>query len=408
MTRRQPALLRCLLLAAAMLRIDAVTAGVWVTDPDVGLAGEFSTNPGLLYVPHTSQTDGAILLDAPTTYHEDNESLSIQPSVRIASASGYSSLTSDYEHLNVVGEIDNELGSLTMTATIARDSSLYYNYGLNGAAGVRRDTTSADLAWNRQLTERLTFNWDINSSRVIYGQGGTFTTLSDYHYSSAAPGLSWKADERTTLKLLSSVGLYQSTDGETKSVNSDVELGVVRQLTELWTFTADAGYSRQSDSVSTYEYIPVFIGPYLIGFEREFVNFKSTESGTVFTANLTRKGELLSLTASATRSVVPTGFAFLATQTSYGLNFDFPRTERWTFDGGIQRTTTKEPQAFGSLINDSYTSEGLSASWLVTQKWTLKLQLSRVNAHYSPPSVNVASTGVSIQLTRQLDPITWQ
>lgn len=407
MTPRRWALLYSLI-TAAMFRTESAGAGVWVTEPVIGLAGEFSTNPALLYVTHTSETDGAVLIDAPTTYHADNESLSIQPSFRIANTSGYSSLTSDYAHLTTVGEIDEELGSLVLTAVLARDSSLYYNYVLNGSGGVRRDTTTADLSWTRAVTERLNFNWDINSSRVIYGQSSTFTTLTDYHYSSAAPTLSWNADERTVLKLLGAVGLYDSSDRTTKSVNANVQLGVVRQLTEVWSLSAIAGYSRESNSISTYEYFPVYIGPFLIGYRKEFVDLKSTDNGTVFTSSLTRKGELLSLTAAASRSVVPTGFAFLATQTTYSLSFDYPCTERWTFDGGVQHTISKEPQAFGAAINDSFTSESLSAAWQMTQKWTLKIQATRVDAHYSPPSVNVASSGVSIQLSRRFNPITWQ
>jgi len=407
MIRRRWALLS--MIFAAMLRTESASAGVWVTEPVIGLAAEYSTNPALLYdVPHTSEADGAVLIDAPTTYHADGESLSIQPSFRFANRSGYSALTSDYEHLTAVGELDTELGTLIATGEIARDSSLYYTYSLNGSEGVRRDTTSADAAWTHAFTERLSFNWDINSSRVVYGRSTGLATLTDYHYSNAAPTLSWSADERTVLKLLAGIGVYDSTDLETKSVNSSAQIGVVRQLTELWTLTATAGFSRESNSVSTYEYIPVYIGPFLIGFEKEFVHLTSSENGTVFNANLTRKGELLSLIATASRSVVPTGFAFLATQTNYGIGFDYPRTERWTFDGSVQRNTSKEPQAFGPVIDDSFLSLNLSAAWLVTEKWTLKLQASRVTARYSPPPFGVRSTGVSLQLSRKLDPITWQ
>lgn len=407
MTRRRWALL-CCLLCAPMLRTEPAKAGVWVTEPVLGVAAEYSTNPALLYVPHASETDGALLINVPTTYRGDGESLSIQPSFRFADKSGYSSLTSDYEHLNAVGELDTELGTLTASVGIARDSSLYYTYSLNGSEGVRRDTTSADLAWTHQFTERLSFNWDINSSRVIYGQSSGVTTLADYHYSNAAPTLSWNADERTVVKLIGGVGLYDSSNGATKSVNSSAQLGIVRQLTELWTLTASGGYSRQSDSISEYACFPVYFYGILIGCEREFVNPRSTNGGAVFSANLTRKAESLSLTAAASRSIVPTGFAFLATQTTYALGFDYPRTERWTFDGNVQRTTSKEPQAFGPVTNDSYLIGTLSAAWLVTEKWTLTLQASKVTARYSPPTYNVASTGVSLQLSRKLDPIVWQ
>jgi hypothetical protein len=407
MIRRRWALLYSLL-SAAMFRTELAGAGVWETDPVVGVAAEYSTNPALLYVPHSSETDGAILIDAPTTYHADNESLSIQPSFRFANRSGYSALTSDYEHLTAVGEFDTELGTLTATGEIARDSSLYYTYSLNGSAGVRRDTTSADAAWTHAFTERLGFSWDINSSRVVYGQSSTLTTLTDYHYSNASPTLSWAADERTTVKLLAGVGLYDSTNLQTKSVNSNAQVGVARQLTELWTLTAAAGYSRESNSVSTYEYVPVYLGPFLIGYDKEFVHLASAENGTVFNATLTRKAQLLSMSASASRSVVPTGFAFLATQSNYAISLDYPRTERWTYGVSVQRNVSKEPQAFGPPIEDSFLNFTLSAAWLVTEKWTLTLQASKVTASYSPPFVDVASTGVSLQLSRHFDPITWQ
>lgn len=409
MIRRRWALL-CCLLPAAMFRAEPVCAGVWVTEPDLGLAAEYSTNPALLYVPHSYETDGALLVDTPTTYHADGESLAIQPSFRFANKSGYSSLTSDYEHLTAVGELDTERGSLTATAAIDRDSSLYHTFSLNGTAGVRRDTTIADLVWLHQLTERLNFGWDIDTSRVLYGHSSTVTTLVDYRYSNAAPTLSWNADEHTVAKLIGGVGLYDSSNGATKSLSPSLQLGVVRQLTELWTLSTTAGYSWQGDSASEYVYIPVYFGPFLIGYDKVFLNLKSTNKGTVFSGILTRKGEFSSLSALASRSVVPTGFAFLSTQTNYVLSLDYPRTERWTFDGSVQRTTSKEPQAAGPVVSDSYLSFNLSAAWLLTEKWTLKLQANKVTAHYSepPPSISVASTGVSLQLTRKFDPVTWQ
>src|ERR1700726_31582 len=187
-------------------------AGVWVTDPVLGLAADYSTNPGLRYAAHTAETHGAVLIDTPTTYHADWVSLSVQPSFRISDSSGYSSVASDYAHLTARGEIDSERNSVTVTGEIARDSTLYYNYGLNGSAGVRGDTSMGDGAWIRALPERLKFNLEANSSRVLYGQSGTFTTLTDYRYTNAAPSLAWKTSERTTLNLVGGAGLYESAD----------------------------------------------------------------------------------------------------------------------------------------------------------------------------------------------------
>jgi hypothetical protein len=383
------------LLVAAMCMGSGAKAGVWVTEPVLGLAAEYSTNPGLRYAAHTTETHGAVLIDTPTTYHADSVSLSVQPSFRISDSSGYSSVASDYAHLTVRGEIDSERDSVTATGQIARDSSLYYNYGLNGSAGVRRDTSLADMAWVRALTERLNFNLEASSSRVVYGKSGSFTTLTDYRYSSAAPSLAWHTSERTTLTLVSGAGLYESADLRTKSVNSNLQLGFSRQLTELWALSANAGYSRETNTIAQY------FGPFLLG------TFRATNTGTVFMANVTRQGPLLAITAAASRSLVPSGFSFLSLQNSYQLSFHYPRTERWTFDGHVRWLQSQEPQVLGPAVDQSYLDLGLSAAWLFTEKWTLTLRASRVTAKYTPPAINVGASGLSVQLSRRFDAIKW-
>jgi hypothetical protein len=383
------------LLAAAMCMGSGAKAGVWVTEPVLGVAADYSTNPGLRYTAHTTETHGALLIDTPTTYHADSVSLSVQPSFRISDSSGYSSVASDYAHLTVRGEIDSERNSVTVTGQLARDSSLYYNYGLNGSAGVRRDTSLADVAWVRALTERLNFNLEASSSRVVYGKSGSFTTLTDYRYSSAAPSLAWHTSERTTLTLVGGVGLYESADLRTKSVNSNLELGFTRQLTELWALSANAGYSRETNRIEEY------FGPFLLG------TFRATNTGSVFMANVTRQGRLLAVTAAASRSLVPSGFSFLSLQNSYQLSFRYPRTERWTFDGHVRWLKSQVPQVFGPTADQSYVDLGLSAAWLFTEKWTLTLRASRLTAKYTPPNIDVGASGFTVQLSRRFDPIKW-
>src|SRR5271163_818038 len=153
MTLRGSALL-CLSVAA-MIYSSSPRAGVWGVDPVLGVVGDYATNPALLDVPHTAETHGALLLDSPTTYNGDAFELFVMPSFRLSDSSGYSSLASDYEHLNLKGEFDTERSVLTAAAGAARDSSLYQDYLSDGATGVRRDTLTADLNWDRLLSERV-------------------------------------------------------------------------------------------------------------------------------------------------------------------------------------------------------------------------------------------------------------
>lgn len=388
MTRRRWA--RACLTAALMYVSSRTQAGVWVSEPVLGLSGDYSTNPGLRYVDHTAETHAALLIDAPTYYYADAFKFTVLPSVRISDSEGYSSLASDYEHLTLIAEITGERNSLKATAQAARDSSLYYNYNFNGSTGVRRDTLLADVDWTRSLSERLNLDVDVDSTRVLYGQSVSYTTLTDYRYTSGAVALSWNTSERTALTFQSAIGDYQALDGTTQSFNSNLQLGFKRQFNELWSASLSAGTSRESDKIKT-----------------PFETLESTESGSVYAANVSRQARLLTLTAQASRSLIPSGYAFLSRQESYQVSASYPRTERWTFGGYARWLRSKNPQFSGPAIDQSYVDLGLSAVWLFTERWTVTLLASYVTTDVSPPQHHAEASGCSIQLARHFNRIEW-
>ena len=243
------------LAAVSMCMASSVRAGVWGTDPVVGIVGDYATNPALLEIPHTAEGNGALLLDAPTDYIGDGVGFYVIPSFRLSSSQGYASLASDYEHLTLKGELDAERNTLTATASIYQDSSLYQDYLsngsgylFNGSTGVKRDTLTADLNWDHNLTERFEFDTDVNSTQVKYGQAAAGVgTLTDYRDTNIAPTLSWLSSERNKWTLSASVGRYNSFDEALESSESrsaNLQVGLVRNLSEIWSLTATAGYSR--------------------------------------------------------------------------------------------------------------------------------------------------------------------
>jgi hypothetical protein len=369
-------------------------AGTWTSDPVLGLAADYSTNPGLLYTAHSAETHGAVLIDAPTTYHGDAFSLAVLPSFRISDSQGYSTLASDYAHFTVKGELDGERNSLTLSGQLARDSSLYYNYTVNGSTGVRRDTSAVDGTWTRALTERVNFSFEGSSSRVLYGESSSFTTLTDYRYTYLAPSISWSSSERTILSLLGGVGFYDTTDLTTKSVNATLQAGLKHDFNELWSCNVDVGYSRETNSIDLY------FGPYLLA------NLTATNTGTLYSANVSRHGTLLTVTASASRNLVPSGFSFLSLQEFYQLDFRYQMSPRWTFAGFGRWLESRQPQVGGPAVNQKYLDFELSAAWLFTEKWTATLRASRVTARYAP-TIDVQANGVTLQLTRRFDSLKW-
>jgi hypothetical protein len=387
-------------------------AGVWGMDPVLGAVGDYSTNPALFYLPHTAQTNGAVLLDAPTTYNGDAFELSVLPSFRIGDSKGYSSLASDYEHLNVKAEWDNERGSLTATAGVGRDSSLYHDYLTDGGAGVRRDSELADLNWDRLLTERMEFDTDVSTQHVRYGESIGAPTLVDYKYTSITPTLARNTSEKNKLTLTASVGRYDSLDGETESTSANLQAGFVRQWSEIWSATATAGYSRAQNKLD-FELPELVITPQ--GLRIVFVPFeeKSTQTGTVYSANVARQGTRLVLNLTASRQLTPTGFAYLSSQEAYDARGTYALSARWTLSGEARYVNARNPQLSDNpnaptQVTDFRTeSLALSASWRWTELLTLTVSGSRVTDRVRSPSYDVAANELTITLSHQFNHITF-
>jgi hypothetical protein len=389
-------------LAAAMSIAKPASAGVWGSQPTVGISGDYSTNPGLLNLPNTAESHAALLLDGPTTYNGDAFKFSVLPSFRLSDTQGYSSLDSDYAHLNVSSEFDTARSALILSAGLARDSSLYHDYILDGAAGVRRDTATAELNWDRHLTERLEFNTDISTSRVRYGAPQGVGTLTDYKYTSVTPGLTWDESERTKITATASAGRYKSLDGTTESSNANLQLGFTKKLTEIWSLSASGGYSRANNELNTNEQFLEFTGSG-IAIVSVPIAVKSSQNGSVFSVGLARQTELLLLAADASRQLTPTGFVFLSRQDSYGLKANYTPSERWTFGGDVHRVNYQQPQRTGPIVDLDISTLRVFATWQWTEHWTASVNVSYVLEHFATPIIGVDSTGVSVELSRQFD-----
>jgi hypothetical protein len=390
-----------------MIPVSVANSGVWGMDPVLGVVGDYATNPALLDVPNTGATNGALLLDAPTTFNADAFKFFVLPSFRLSDSKGYSSVTSDYEHLNVKAEFDSERSVLTAAAGIAQDSSLYQDYLINGTAGVRRDSATADLDWNRLLTERLTFDADVNSSRTTYGQSVGTTSLVDYKYTSITPTLSWNTTARDKFTLAANVSRYESLDGTTESRNGDVQLGFVSQLSELWTLTASGGYSRELNAIDFNEPIVVNTpsGP-VLGLLP--VRVESSQNGAVYQANLSHQGSLLTLTAIASRQLIPSGYAFPSRQNNFEVRADYSLTTRWSLGADVREVKAQDPELQGQIVDRTLKYFTVNANWQWTEHWSLKMSASRVTELYQSYNLDLASNEVAITLSRQFNHIKFQ
>lgn len=378
-----------------MLSIIAGSASAepWSIEPRLGASADFDSNPALIEFNSRSEEHIAALISLPLRYDADDIAVSLSPSARFSNT-GYSSLASSYAHIDGNAKFSSDVGSTTIQAELARDSSLYHVGGLVSGLGVRRETASTGADWTRSLTERGSLQLDASWTRVTYGQNGNL--LTDYKYLSAGPTFAYSLTERDTVKVLGNVGRYQSLDGLTESTSENLQLGYARQLNELWNLSTTAGYTRSTNSEK------FFFGPFPLG------SLSSSLNGAVYAATLTRQSEQFSLSGAVSRSLQPAGFAFLSRQDAVNLTATYLRSERWDFSLSTVWDKALNPTPFGAqeavaaaAVEVRYFYAQLTADWHWTAQWIISMHATRVTQQSTPPPFGAASSGVSVDVVRQ-------
>jgi hypothetical protein len=363
------------------------------TQPLIGLAAEYSSNPALIEGQPKSEANAALYLDLPVNYDLDSYHFAIEPRIRYSNQSGYSYVTSDYYHLDSSAKYIDDLQAVTLSGSFYRDSSLFYVGELVNGAGVRRDTSTVDLNAVRSLTERLQVQFDLNTSRTLYEQNSSLTGLLDYRYTTLAPVLAYALTQRDTLKIITGISRYYSLNDTTSSNSDSAELGYDRQLTELWTLSASVGYSK-----STNKFNESFLGFFLGTIE-------SAQNSTVYSASATRQGERLTFVGSASEALAPTGQAFLSRQQTISASENYKYSDRWTFTGGLSWQAISTPVIGAGPLDRRLYNVDLAAYWHWTEQWVVTLHLTHIEQHFDAepgqPAIGPTSNGVSLQISRQ-------
>ncbi|HEX4240881.1 MAG TPA: hypothetical protein VHZ53_05680 [Steroidobacteraceae bacterium] len=366
-------------------------AGPLSAEPLIGVAAEYTDNPALAVVGGRSESHEALLVNLPINYDLDQVHFALTPSVRYSDAPGYSSVTSDYYHLDARTELDDDFDVFSASAAFHRDSSLLYAGEVADGVGVRRDTSSADAYWQRRLNERLDFKLDVSTMRTLYDETTAVPTLLAYRYSSGLPMIEYAVDERTKFRIVGAIGRYYSLDHLTSSESKSLQLGYDRALNELWTVDVTAGYSR---AVNAYDF-------YLFGFFY-LGTIKSNENGTVFSATLSRQSERLVVNTTISRQLVPTGIDFLTRQDTVAASANFNLTERWTFDANASWNDNLTPDIGGGNTERRYYNVVLSALWHWTEQWQVSMSALRISQRFAAGLdervVNPVSNGLSLQM----------
>ncbi len=388
-------LLRCLSLVSVTCISGRSFADPLSAQPLIGLAAEYSSNPLLLASNGESETTAALLVNSPVNYDLDKFHFAATPAIRYSNQAGYSSLTSDYYHLDTSAKYVTDVQSATLTGSFYRDSSLLYAGQLANDIGVRRDTATVDLTGQRYLTERSQVQVDANTTRVLYDQHTALTDLVDYRYTSISPAFVYSLTEKDTLKLIGALSRYYSLNDVSSSNSKTAQVEWDRKLTEIWTMTASVGYSK---STNVYNY---YFDQYLIA------SVPGEQDSTVYSASITRQSERLVLSATASQGLAPTGLAFLSREESVNLLANYQYSARWTLNAGLTWQNISTPLIAGGSATRQFYDLDLSAQWKWTEQWTIAMHVSRIEqrleAAAGQAAVSPTSNGVTLEISRQFN-----
>jgi hypothetical protein len=365
-----------------------VLAGPWSTEPLVGVAAEYASNPPLVAANSKSEANAALFLDLPVNYDLDTVHCAVIPRVRYSNTPGYSSVTSNYWHLDASAKFADERDTTTVSGALYQDSSLLYAGEVANGVGVRRDTASVDANWQHALSERFQFQLDGNAVRTRYGQNAESGNLVDYSDAGVSPAVSYAVSELSTVRLLGGVSRYKSLNGFTASNTANLQLGLDRRINELWTLSGTAGYSKSTNQ-----------------FNFGFITLDSAQNGAVYSVNLTRQTETLTATVSAARALTPTGFSFLTLQDTFGGQLNYSYSERLSFAAAGAWANIAQPLLTGGNTTRRFYNVDLSAKWHWTEQWVFSMHVNRIEQQFSAqsnqPAVNPSSNGFSLELSRQ-------
>jgi hypothetical protein len=378
--------------ATSLIPASRALAGPWSTEPLIGVTAQYVTNPEFSGAQNTpTETHAALFANVPMNYDGDELHFALTPSARYGDTSGYSSVTSNYYHVDSSLQYTNEFNALTLSGSFYRDASLQYAAEVADGISVRRDTSTLQASWLRTLTERLQFDFSAFVMRTLYAEDLGESGLVDFKYSALSPYLAYSINERDTVRISGGTGRYDAVNGLTSSQSSNLQLGLDHRLTELWTVSSSAGYSRATNDYK------IYFGPFYLGTEQ------TQQKGAVYSLSLARQGERLNLSAAVSRYLTPTGFTFLSRQDIASLSATFNATERWSFAGTAGWSYVADPQISGGQIKHRFYSAAASATWCWTEHWRLGLHAAKVDQQFGPGSGNPASSAVSIEVSRQFN-----
>jgi len=354
--------------ALSSLLTGPALAAEWSFTPDARVAVDYVDNPRYLVEGGQSDRGAVTELGAKLARRTENLDLSLAPSFRVARYRNDDDLDNETAVIAFALEERSEFATWSAQSTLLQDSTLVSELGTTGLTQTNHRHYDFSLGGGPQLqlSERFFASAQVNWSENRY-HDAEGTGLVDYNYQGALVSAIYVLSERSDLSLIAHAGALEVPDQGTTTRDETLVLRLESKFGSRWATTLSAGPARVRTDFAS-------------------------DQGYVFGASLERRGEMLTLSAGANRSLTPTGVGVLTQLDEVSLSADQRLTERLSAGISVRASRNKSllpVPGTGNTFED-VDFQGLEGrlSYQVSSQWSAQLALSgaRQRGEFDPGS----------------------
>jgi hypothetical protein len=345
----------------------------------------------------------AVLANLPATYTGDFQSFEFVPRVRFAETHGVEGVLSNYQYLDARWHLTSARNTFSASAEWHHDSTYYNPYEnavLRGHNLLRLQET-ANLDWNRALSERSDLHVSASWEKVHYSQIAGVNTLQNYRYGQGLVQYDKTLSERWLWTSAVGFGRYEQLDGSYRGDNRFAQTALKAALSERWSVTAQLGYSYLTAHVQGSICCEILMGPNGFYLQPILVSQSASRGAGNYALSFERKGERWVVDLAASRAIQPSGLGALVTVDDVALTASFPWTERWSLTARLHGTQLSNSIIKPAVIHQRYADFDLGVNWRWTEHWTVNLQGAYNLQHINALAPTASGVAVNLTLFRQ-------
>jgi len=314
-----------LIIIVCLSGIRAVDAAEWTLEPALSLISVYNDNVGMRSSNEQSATGYTVAPRIDLKGQEPNWDVGMNALIRTTRYNGVEDVDSDTYFLTLANGYKTERHNFRLDGSLSKNTNYDTNYDTQlPSAGLVDDrtitkTTQITPSWSWRTSESSTLSVSLSTTDIHYEKVTTYD-YRDYQVDSATVKSSWDIGERSQLGFTLSYSDYQNdkrsfailTQQFTQYLeyqNSVYQLDYVFEPSELSKLSLSVG-SRKLDSVSHDEYVSCSLYNPFTGqcLAPVFADIDRSDDGTVVSFDYTSLTEISSLSASASRIVVPSSY----------------------------------------------------------------------------------------------------